>query len=293
MKIYINKLLVLTLVTLGFFIQENTAQEKVHLTFKDTRVINTHSTEMLRGGQMDIRIGHRFGDLAGDRGGFQSFYGLENASDVLTGLELGLTDNFMVGLSRTKGAGPLKQNIQALGKIRLISQEINGSQPFSLAVLGTATYSTMQKSKTEGTLNFFEKRAHRASYHLGVILARKFSPRVSTQINAAWTYRNLVFSGDKNDLVSMGLATKFQVTKSIGLIFDGTYVFSELRTAENGYYPMIGFGFEWDTGGGHVFQFNLTNSEGILETDYIPYTTANWTDGQFRIGFTISRRFKI
>ncbi len=292
MTIDLNRIILFLIISFGVLSNIN-AQEKIHLTFKDTRVINTHSTEMLKGGQMDVRIGHRFGDLAGERGGWQSFYGLENASDILTGLEFGLTDNFMVGLSRTKGAGPLKQNIHALGKIRLISQEINGSQPFSLALLGMGSYSTMPKGNTKGTLNFFEKRAHRASYHLAAILARKFSPYFSAQVNAAWTYRNLVFSGDKNDLVSMGLAAKFQVTKSIGLIFDGTYVFSELRTAENDYYPMVGFGFEWDTGGGHVFQFNLTNSTGIVETDYIPNTTSNWADGEFRIGFTISRRFKI
>jgi len=33
-------------------------------TFKDTRVINTHSVETLHSGKLDIRIGHRFGNLA-------------------------------------------------------------------------------------------------------------------------------------------------------------------------------------------------------------------------------------
>ncbi|MFT5386411.1 MAG: hypothetical protein ACI81W_003824, partial [Saprospiraceae bacterium] len=47
-------------------------------TFKDTRVINTHSVETLPKRKLDIRIGHRFGDLAGSRGGWKTFYGLEN-----------------------------------------------------------------------------------------------------------------------------------------------------------------------------------------------------------------------
>ena len=58
-------------------------------TFKDTRVINTHSTEVLGKGRMDIRIGHRFGDMFGDRGGWETFYGLESARDVIFGAEYG------------------------------------------------------------------------------------------------------------------------------------------------------------------------------------------------------------
>ncbi len=290
MNFSIRQLCVVFLFLIGITVQ---AQETIHLTFKDTRVINTHSTEMLRSGQMDIRIGHRFGDFAGAQGGWKNFYGLENASDILTGVELGLSDNLMLGINRTKGAGPLKQNVQGFSKIRLITQEVEGSQPFNLALLAAMTYSTMEKSRNEGTINFFENRAHRMSYHLSFIISRKFSPYFSAQFNGAWTYRNIVFAGDKNDLVSVGFAAKYQWTKSIGLIVDGTLPISEYRTAENGYYPILGVGFEWDTGGGHVFQLNLTNSTGIIETDYIPNTTSNWAEGQFRLGFTISRRFKV
>ncbi len=45
-------------------------------TFKDTRLVNTHTIEMVKKSMLDIRIGHRFGDL---KGGWDSFYGLESA----------------------------------------------------------------------------------------------------------------------------------------------------------------------------------------------------------------------
>ena len=69
--------------------------------------------------------------------------------------------------------------------------------------------------------------------------------------------------------------------------------FSELRTTQEGFYNPIGVGFEWETGGGHVFQINFTNATGIMETDYLPYTQSNWGDGEYRLGFTISRGFKL
>jgi hypothetical protein len=30
-----------------------------------------------------------------------------------------------------------------------------------------------------------------------------------------------------------------------------------------------------------------------METDYIPYTTSSWSEGEFRLGFTISRLFNL
>lgn len=286
------KQLILTLL-LSWCVMTIQAQENVFQTFKDTRVINAHSVETLRGGRMDIRIAHRFGDIAGPGGGWQTFYGLENASDIMIGAEFGLTDNIMMGINRTKGAGPLKQNIHGFLKFRMITQEINGRNPFSLAFLAMTSGSTMPKSNIEGVLNFFEKSAHRLSYHLQLIMARQFSERFSFQVSGAWTFRNIVPSNDQNDLVSVGAATKIQLTKSIGFIVDATVPISSLRTTENGYYPAIGVGFEWETGGGHVFQMNVTNATGIAETDYIPYTQSNWLDGEYRLGFTISRLFTL
>jgi hypothetical protein len=271
----------------------NAQKVKVYQTFKDTRVINSHSTETLEAGKLDVRIGHRFGDLAGDAGGWPTFYGLENASDIMIGLEYGLTDRMLIGINRTKGSGPLKQNINGIYKIKFVNQEKNGNQPLSIAYYGMASYSTMQKSPTEGVLNYFAKPEHRFSYHQELILARKFSNRFSLQVSGAWTYRNIVPSLDNNTIASIGAAAKIQITKVFGLLLEGRLPFSELQTPDNGYYPPLGVAFEFDTGGGHVFQLNFTNATGLAETDYIPYTTSNWMDGEFRLGFTISRLFNI
>lgn len=267
-------------------------QDAVFQTFKDTRVINSHSIETIKAGRLDFRIGHRFGDVGGASGGWPTFYGLENASDVLIGFEYGMTDKMMIGINRTKGSSDLKQNINTLVKIKLIQQEVDGN-PFSLALVGVGSMSTMPSSGLPGTLTNFEKQSHRLGYHASFILAKKFSNRIALQFNGAWTYRNLVPSLDKNDLVSIGAAARIQMTKSLGLLIDLNVPFSELRTSEQGYYNPLGFGIEWETGGGHVFQMNFTNATGLSETDFLPYTRSNWGDGGFRLGFTISRLFKL
>ncbi len=269
-------------------------QEKVlvYETFKDRRVINNHSSETLMKRKLDFRIGHRFGNMLGETGGWQTFYGLDNSTDIFIGFDYGLTNNVNIGISRTKGSNELRQNINSFMKAKLMAQD-KQNNPLTITVMGMTTYSTMAQSQTEGVISSFPQIDHRFSFHSQLMLARKFSPGFSLQLNGGWTYRNLVYDYDKNDLVSAGIASRIQITRVMGLIVDVTYPFSTLRTVENGYYPAIGLGFEFETGSGHVFQLNLTNATGMSETDFIPYTTSNWSEGEFRIGFTISRIFNL
>ena len=275
------------------FVNFSIAQEMVYQTFKDRRVINSHSVEMLEAYKIDFRVGHRFGDMFGSSGGWATFYGLENSADILTGFDYGLTDHLNLGISRTKGNHELRQNINAFFKARLMQQQRYGKNPVSIVALGHISMSTMQKSSSEGVLSSFPKFNHRIAYHLQVMVARKFGDGFSIQANANYTYRNLVYNFDQNDLVSLGFCSRIKLNRVWGLILDGNFPISSLRTTENNYYPALGVGFEIDTGGGHVFQVNFTNASGMNETEYIPYTQSDWAKGEFRMGFTISRIFNI
>jgi len=265
-----------------------TAQERVHQTFKDTRIINTHSVETIPKRRLDIRIGHRFGDLTG---GWDSFYGLENATDIMLGADLGILNNLSIGLHRTKGSGPLSRLLTTTLKYRALHQE-DGGLPISLTVVGMASASTMGSSESPDALNNFSKFSHRMIYAGQVLIARKFSDAFSLQLIPGYVHRNVVPFNDQNGLFSFGAAARVQLTKTMGIIVDGTFPLSELRTAGNDYFPALGFGLEFETGG-HVFQVNFTNATAIMETDYIPNTRTSWGNGEFRLGFTISRTFNL
>jgi hypothetical protein len=269
------------------------AQRMVYETFNDRRVINSQSVEMLPGRKLDFRVGHRFGDVMGSSGGWNTFFGIENSSDILIGFDYGVSDHINIGISRTKGSDELRQNINTFFKARLMQQQIQGRNPLTIGFVAQSSISTMQKSNSEGVLSSFPETNHRISYHLQLMVARKIGKVFSIQGNASWTYRNLVYNYDQNDLVSLGIASRLSLTRALGLVVDTNFPISNLRTSENGYYPSLGVGFEFGTGGGHVFQLNFTNSTGMSETDYIPYTRSDWTAGEFRIGFTISRIFNM
>jgi hypothetical protein len=40
-----------------------------------------------------------------------------------------------------------------------------------------------------------------------------------------------------------------------------------------------------------VFNFNFTNSDAILESNFMPYTRSTWLRGQVKLGFNISKWF--
>ena len=259
-------------------------QEFVRRTFKDTRVINTHTVETLQKRKLDIRIGHRFGDL---KGGWNTLYGLETATDVMIGADYGITDDLNVGLHRTKGAGPLTQLVNTSVKYRFLKQSDTGS-PITATALGLWTTSTMQRDQSsEFILNNFDKFSHRFILGGQLMIARKFSEKFSLQLTPSYIHRNVVAFDEENGTVSFGGALRYQLTKVMGVIADVTYPLGDTDAK-----AAIGIGLEIDTGG-HVFQVNFTNARGIAETDYIPNNQSTWGDGQIRLGFTISRVFNL
>lgn len=280
------------------FAQGLFGQNEVYQTFKDRWVINTQSVETLPQRKLDARIVHRFGDFAGDGGGWTTMFGLENAADVGIGFEYGINNQLTAGLTRTKGAGPMRQLLTGSLKYRVFTQA-KGGKPLSLAVLGLTTLSTAKASSDPSSVSYFEVFAHRMAHHVSVLAARKFSSWLSVQLSAGFTHRNAVPAGDENNIIHTGAALRLQVTKTLGFIGDLTLPlngnqspFQSLRPASANYQTPLGFGVEFDTGG-HIFQLNFTNATGIMPTDYIPYTRSNWADGEFRIGFTISRIFNL
>ena len=285
-----KKIILLVCLTIPFLSE---AQVRVYQTFKDTWVINSPSVETTPARKLDVRITHRFGDMAGDQGGWDNFYGLEEATDVLVGLSYGVNDRLALGFYRTKGSSFLRQLLHLDGKYRILIQSEDDAMPVSLSITALGTATTMASAAPdEVSLANFGNLSHRLSYHTQALVARKFGPRFSLQAGVGYLHRNQVAFDDENSIIHISGAFRVQFSKMFALIGDIAYPFTEPGGASVDYQVPLGVGLEIETGG-HVFQVNFTNARGIRETDYIPFTQSNWGDGEFRLGFTISRLFNI
>lgn len=259
-------------------------------TFASTRIINGHSVETLNKGVLEFRVEHRFGDMGGEAGGVQTFYGLDNSSDIRLAFEYGISDKLMIGIGRSKGTGaPYKSLLDGFVKYRVLEQT-KEKIPVSLSMIGTSSYTYMKASEDISQVSHFPEWKHRFAYSLQVNVARKFGERLSLALMPTMVHRNYVAADDVNTMFALGGALRCGLTSTTSILIEYYHVFSNASFRPTNT-QSLGVAIEWITFG-HNFTINLTNSKGFGETQFIPYTYEDWLKGQFRLGFCISRKFE-
>ncbi|HRX95290.1 MAG TPA: DUF5777 family beta-barrel protein, partial [Chitinophagaceae bacterium] len=188
-------------------------KEYVDYAFKSSRVIMSHSMEVIRPGVMDLRILHRFGNI--NKGAYELF-GLDNASMRL-GFDFGLSKNLMVGIGRSTN----KKELDGFFKYRLIHQaKGKGAMPFSFLLVGGSSMTLLKFSDTSRK-NYFSSRI---GYYGQAIIGRKFSEGFSLQFMPTVLHRNLVASpDDPNDMLAIGVGTRVKLSRRISLNVDYYY----------------------------------------------------------------------
>ena len=261
-------------------------------TFKATRLINQPTLECLGARTLDFRISHRFGEL---NSGSYNAYGIDGPANIRIGLDYSYDGRLMVGIGRTSLGNPDKL-FDGFLKYRLLRQKDNGGMPLSVTLFTSIAY-TSQVDPTVAITgqDKYYYPTDRLAYAHEVIVGKKFSPKFSLQLSGFLVHNNLTMNiGDKNNVYAIGGATRYKITKSFAITAEYSYCLNNYYTIAPTvhYYDSMGIGFEIETGG-HVFQVHLTNSFGISETQYIPFTTSTWANAGIRVGFNISRVFHL
>ena len=260
------------------------------ITFNSTRIISGHSVEVLPQKTFEMRIEHRFGDIAGTNGGVQTMFGFDNVTDMRIALEYGMTEKLMLGFGRCKGTGvPYRSLLDGFVKYRLFEQ-VKDSMPLSCTIVGGATFTYQKASSDISNVNHFPRTTHRFAYFSQLNLARRFGKFLSVSLMPTLVHRNYVADNDINTLLTLGGALRIKLSKKFFLLTEYYHCFNGTEFRQEGYQNSLGVALEWSTFG-HNFTINFTNSKGLGETQFIPYTSANWLNGQFRMGFCVSRQF--
>ena len=291
---------------------KSSSNEKIPVKiFNSTRIINANTTQVLAKGKMDFKVTHNFGDIGGNDGGIKNFFGLDNTFDVRIGFDIGLTDRLNLNISRAKGdelhlrgdsvIGKRDNLLSKLFEIALKYQilrqlENDPTHPVSLTVFINTVISTRSSSGSANQPNSFDNFGDRMSRVIQLIVARKFG-NLSLQLNPTLVNYGYTPSYDENNTFALGGAMRLPLSKTFALIVDYFHCFHSDIKKENykklqgvKFYDPLGVGLEITTAG-HIFHLNFTNTTGILENQFIPYTTSSWGKGQFRWGFNISRTF--
>lgn len=249
-------------------------------TFKSTRVVLGQSVEAPVNGDITLIISHRFGDI---RGGMYDFFGLDQAHNRL-GLEYGFGD--IVGI--TFGRNSYEKTYDGAVKVRMLRQQSGLKNiPVSLTWYSGIFVNTLKWIDPELD-NLFSSRL---SYVNQLLIGRKFSKRLSLQLSPTHIHRNLVeLEIDQNDVFALGFSGKYNFVRKVSI--NAEYFWLMPGQTADDFENCFSLGFDFETGG-HVFQLHLSNSQGIIEKDFIAGTTGKWLDGDLFLGFNIYRVFPL
>ena len=258
----------------------SSSAKPISTTFSSTRIVNSHSVEMIPKGVGEFRISHRFGTI---EEGFYDIFGLDQAK-IRLGYDYGITDKIMVGFGRNSH----KKVYDIFGRFSFLNQTIDNSTPITLQYLFASSMKTLRYGKK---IPFMQRFAQINQ----VLIAKKINNlslqvMPSIMIHEYEDYDKKIFSG-------VGAAARYLVGKRVAINVE---YFARLRHNENGSqefnrifnenYNSLGLGIDIEAGG-HVFQFHFSNTNTMNEQAFMFETDKTWEKGEICFGFNILREF--
>lgn len=283
-----NIIVILFLWSLHSYAQEE--KSYVFNTFRSIQLINMQTTEVIPQKGFDFSIRHRFGMIGADSSMYQQFLGLDLPANIRFGFAFPILKNLYVGAGRTKTG----KTIDFEAKYLIFRQTEDNKMPLSIAAYFNMGIMTDKFPKVPNYAYFsdsitpFEyKFSHRLAYNIQVIIARKFSERISFQIAPVIIYKNYVPANAENLTFSIPVGGSIKTGLKSSVIFEYAYRFNN-RPGNNDYPLSIA----WESGTvGHTFQIVISSTSELLEQDAYTKKSFNYLKGNFALGFNMRRVF--
>jgi len=239
---------------------------------------------------LEMHIQHRFGLLK--ENGISDLFGIYAPSaNTRMGLNYSILDNLMVGYGITR------KNMYSDFQVKwtLLRQTRKNTVPLNVAIYANMAIDGRNKSVFGDDYQF----TNRLSYFTQVLVGRKFTEWFSLELHASFTHYNAVKSdipnvkGYDHDVFGWGghMRFKFSPQSSILIMYTApVYIasLSENQETLNKFYSNLGIAYEVATST-HAFQIFITTANGIIPQDIYMNNTSDWTKGEFRFGFNITR----
>lgn len=264
--------------------------DKIKTAFKASTTINNQTAKTVKKGAFEFGLQHRFGEIDVKNEMIKNFFGMDLSSNIRFDFTFGLTNNFHLGVGRTK----YRKNYDFYFKYRPLSQ--TNTVPFNLAIYSNMAImsddfpDTENYFKSDSITPFVYKYTDRFSYHSQIILSRAFTPWFSFQVSPNFTFHNIVNQEEANYRMAFPIAARFKVAMFSSILFEYSWVPDKPILEKGKLYDPIAVAFEVSTTS-HVFQITLSNTNKILD-QWVYYSPGvQMSEGHFYLGFNLFRRF--
>lgn len=233
-------------------------------------------------GTFEMDIQHRFGIV---NNGYKDLWGFYAPSNIRLGFNYAPISKLNLGFGLTKERMQWDFNL----KYALLQQMKSGGMPVSVTYFGNFSVDGRDQK-------YFGRGSDRFSFFHQVMIARKVTGKFSVQVSPSVSYFNNVEgylddNGDiqkkmKNAHVAIAAMGRYKVTESMAIIVGYDQPITAHPT--NNPYPNICFGIEMNTSA-HAFQVFAGNYGSIVPQRNNVFNQHDYQNGQFQIGFNITR----
>ena len=251
------------------------------LTFASPVLINNQTVKNLNKKTLDFTIQHRFGVIKNRK----DLYGLFAPANIRLGISYGILQRLTVGL----GVSKFKQIYDANWKLSLLRQTKEKGMPVTVTYFGSVGRSDLPNSSFYNDKKLYDP-VDRFFYFNELMIARKFSEKLSLQVAAKYAHFNYVTVGTEHNVFGASLAGRYKFTKQSSVIFEFDYPITkhEVNPQESN----LSLGYEVSTGG-HQFQVFAGTADNILDAQILGYNHNDFTKRQVLIGFNITRLWNL
>jgi len=251
--------------------------------FESTTLIDNQTNVLFDKNTLEVMMQHRFDEINSGSNNLAGIYGIAN---IRIGLSYALCDRFTIGYGTTK----LKSYQDFNWKVGILRQTRSGKIPVSVSYYGNFVIDARNSD------NVFPTKQSRYSYFNQLIIARRFSPKLSLQIAPSVSHYNLTENKMPNDVVAISAGGRYKISDQTAIMVDYSHPFvHHLNDAEfDDIDPKPGFslGVEFSTSG-HAFQLFISSNKGIVPQENYRYNQNDFFKGgtDILIGFNITRNY--
>lgn len=250
-------------------------------TFESVWLMDNQTVMVPIKGTLEFDIQHRFGTVDN---GKKDIWGIFAPSNIRLGMNYSPVNKLFLGAGLTKERTQIDLN----AKYALL-QQTPGKMPVSLTYFGNMVIDARDKSN-------FRYSVDRLSYFNQLIIARKITDKFSAQVapNFSW-YNNVeAYVNSKGEIekkmnnyhFAVSVMGRYKITDKMAVM--AGYDQPLTQHLANNPEPNICFGLEITTSS-HAFQVFAGNYYSIVPQSNNVFNQNNYRDGQFLIGFNITR----
>lgn len=253
-------------------------KEKLERTaFESSTLIDNPTNVVFNKNTLEIQMSHRFGTFGGGTNDLAGFWAYSN---IRIGVAYSIHDRVAIGFGTTKDGRLQDFNY----KVALLRQTRSEKMPISATFYGNFT---VDARKAEG--NFYHIQDRYSNFNQ-LIIARRFSPKLSLQVAPSISHFNIVEPEIENDMIAIAFGGRYKISSQTSIMVDYSQPITKF-SAGNNPHAGLSLGVEFGTSA-HTFQLFATNNFGIVpQKNYMYNNNDIGQISNYLIGFNITRNY--